>query len=620
MNRLSTGRLYPHGWPANGRHTAIKRGLALLFALFCFQFSTLISQRSTCYAQVPYGYAPSGDVATEDLSALGGNKNEFVQGMVRFDPAADPALVRMRGKKILGVRCYLRADYKQARQKRSAILASTGTPGNIIRTTYADFIEGWNDVLFEEPLIIGEEPIYLGLQAYETIGTPYPLVTYPSATVPQACFVNLAKKVWEEYTDRGTLLIAALMEDDAAADFAATAYAQNTTHPQTVAPDADFTGGLYIHNFSTEPIHTLEIAMQGEGAAEPTLRTIQLAKPLGAYASIVITTRLRSGSAEGTAVNWSASVTSVNGQPSQAGRPGTTPLYVTFDNFLRTPLIEEFTSQRCVACPQMAYFLEKAFHQYPGDYVYVSHHTGFAEDVFTTQPDREIIYIFGGYENEYNPAIMYNRAVFEGENTVIQGIREMSPTPYLEALSIAADMPAMAEVNIAHTGSNVTVSGRVARDLTSQPLYLSCYLVEDGITTQNYPQKGLEPDPTAPADLLEVFRHNGIILHYFNTEAIGDRLTVDETGKYSITYPFVNKQGFGGTRQRLVAFVHKVNKDNLRDNGVLNAAQLILGTDNIQTINKDHQSATAYDLNGRQVNLQQSRKGIYILNGHKVVK
>ena len=194
-------------------------------------------------SQVPYGYAPANPVA-EELSALGGNKNQFVQGLTKFDPAQDPVLQRLKGKEVKGVRCYVRADYKQARQKRSGILASSGKPDNIVRQTYADLSEGWNDVLFDEPFVIGDEAFYLGWQAYETIGTPYPLVAYAKATVPQSCWVNQAKKSWEEYIDRGTLLIFALLDDEAAAEFNNAAYAQNTTHPQTVAPNQDFTGGL----------------------------------------------------------------------------------------------------------------------------------------------------------------------------------------------------------------------------------------------------------------------------------------------------------------------------------------------------------------------------------------
>ena len=592
------------------------------FTLF-FHFSFFIFHLA--FAQVPYGYAPIG-AQPEELSALGSGINGHVQGMVLFDPATDPALGRMKGMTVKGVRCYLRADYKYKRKKWSGILASTGTPDNIVQTTYADLVEGWNDVMFDEPLVIGEEKLFLGIQAYETIGTPYPLVVYGAATVPQSCWVNLNKTSWKEYTDKGTPLIFALLDDEAAELIGQTGYAQNTFHPQTVAPEADFEGGLYVHNFSTEPIQSIEIAMQGEGADTPTLRTIELPEPIPAYGSTVVTTMLRSGKTEGTSVNWTATVTKINGEEAQAGRPGITQLYVTCDNFIRTPLIEEFTSQRCINCPQMAYFLDKALEGYQGDYVYVAHHSGFVEDKFTTQPDREILYVFGGYENEYNPAIMYNRAILEGENQIIQGVRDMSPEPYEQALALAADMPAMAEVNIENTDGQVTVSGRVARDLVGTPLYLSCYLVEDGISTNNYPQLGLD-DEDAPSDLKDVFRHNGVILHYFTTEAIGDLLTTEANGSYSITYPMVEKAGFGGTSRRLVAFVHKVNKNNLYDTYVLNAAEKRLDSedgvasiDNGQLIIDNY----VYDLSGRQIVNRQSTisklpKGIYIKGNKKVV-
>ena len=88
----------------------------------------------------------------------------------------------------------------------------------------------------------------------------------------------------------------------------------------------------------------------------------------------------------------------------------------------------------------MAYFLEKAFEQYDGPYVYISHHSGFHDDAFTSDADRAVVYVFGGYEHEYNPAIMYNRAMLEGEDVIVQGIRDMSPTPYLEALALASNI------------------------------------------------------------------------------------------------------------------------------------------------------------------------------------
>lgn len=608
----------------------------LIATLLLCNFVTLV-----LWSQVPYGYAPAS-IAADDLSALGGNKNQFVQGLVKFSPAQDPVLQRLKGRQVKGVRCYVRADYKQARQKRSGILASEGSPDNLIRQTYADLTEGWNDVLFDEPYVIGDEDFYLGLQAYETIGTPYPLVAYAKATVGQSCYVNQAKKSWEEYADRGTLLVLALLDDDASEAFDHAVFVQNTTHPQTVAPDEDFTGGLYIHNFTPYPVDNIDIAMQGEGAAEPTYKHIDLPQAVEPYGSTVVTTQLRAGTTESTTATWTCWTTNVNKAVAQEARKGVTTLYVTKDNFQRVPIIEEFTSQRCVNCPQMAYYLDKALEQYDGPYVYLSHHSGFREDAFTTDPDREVLFVFGGYENEYNPAIMYNRAVLEGEDVIIQGIRDMSPTPYLEALTEAAQMPAMAEVNIGDEGSQVTVSGRIARDLVGKPLRLSCYLVEDGISTDLYPQTGMD-DADAPADLKEVFRHNGVILHYYNADALGDVISTDAEGHYSVSFPQVEKKGFGGTARRLVALVYKVNKSDLRDNQVLNAAELALTSGISEMENEAAPSLKGwegiYDLQGRKV-LQDNKvtkyqsnqlptlqgeagsrlpKGIYIHNGKKYV-
>ncbi|MBR1732221.1 MAG: hypothetical protein IJ729_00535 [Alloprevotella sp.] len=267
----------------------------------------------------------------------------------------------------------------------------------------------------------------------------------------------------------------------------------------------------------------------------------------------------------------------------------------------------------------MAYYLEKALEEFEGPYIYLSHHSGFREDVFTTAADREIVYLFGGYENEYNPAIMYNRAVLEGESSVIQGVRDMAPTPYTEALLKAAAMPAKAEVSLQREGGEVRVSGRVARDLVDSPLYISVCLVEDGMTATQYYQTGMD-DPDAPADLADVFRHNGVTLHSYNTAPAGDLLAIDaDKGTFSVSYPEVEKKGFGGTGRRLVAVVHKVNKDNLRDNEVLNAAQLDLNATGINSVHTTPATDTAtYDLLGRRVS--HPVKGIYVRNGRKLLR
>jgi hypothetical protein len=123
-----------------------------------------------------------------------------------------------------------------------------------------------------------------------------------------------------------------------------------------------------------------------------------------------------------------------------------------------------------------------------------------------------------------------------------------------------------------------------------------------------------------PADLKEVFRHNGVILHHFNTQPAGDLLTVSATGAYDVYFPAVEREGFGGTERRIVAFVHRMNTAELRDNEVLNAAQIYLTQTPVETPRSIVRPTTLFDLGGRPVAPRNLRSGIYLQGGRKVVR
>lgn len=571
----------------------------------------------------PYSFAPAE--VDEKMVVVGNGQNEFVQVLICLDPVVDDAVARLKGQQIKGVRVYTRADYKQKTQKRSLVMACIGEPDNVTVTKTVNFLKGWNDVLFDEPVTIGDEKIFVGAQVFETAGVPYPFAGFSDASVAQGCWVNLNKTGWSSYKDRGTLYIAALLDADAARPLLArTVYLQECGHPQAVAPDADFEGNLYVHNFSDEVVSNVRMAMLGQGDATATERDVILSAPVPAHGSTVVTMPLHAGVQDGTEMDLSIRAITVNGQEAQKAMPGVTQLFVTADNFIRIPVIEEFTSQRCVNCPQMAYFLEKALDEYTGKFIYVAHHCGFSYDSFTTEPDKALQYIFGGYQNEYNPAIMYNRAVLDGEQTVVLGAKDNAAKPYLEDLKKAASMPASAAVEMEliedATGVGCKVSGRVARDLIQKELYISVYLLEDSITVDNFPQQGLD-DPNAPADLRDVFRHNGVIRHYYTSDAIGDLLAVNADGTYEITFsPAAINADAKKENCRLVVLVHRVNKEQLADNFILNAAQISLsGTVNsIQSVHTSAASDVLYDLQGRRV--VNPRPGIYIQGGKKVIR
>jgi hypothetical protein len=300
------------------------------------------------------------------------------------------------------------------------------------------------------------------------------------------------------------------------------------------------------------------------------------------------------------------------------------------------PLVEEFTSQRCVNCPFMIYFLDRAIHEWRqqgGNVIYVTHHSGFAEDAFTQPVDRELLYLFGGPDT-YNPAVMYDRRVFFGEDVPVHAARVADTTPYSEAIRAVASVAAMAEVNVEAIPNddgtmNVHVYGAVNKGYVNEDirLYLSTYIIEDGISADDYMQQGLD-DETAPSDLKETFRHNGVIRQNLCTRASGDELeiTVGNDCTFDVTFGYVYiDDSWKWENCDIIAFVHRMDKVDMTANYVLNAGsmritQKTLGIkDSSHLLQKGQGEAPLFDLWGRSIDGNTTPPtGLYIKKGKKI--
>lgn len=559
-----------------------------------FVIATMVCTFCVSADVVRYGYAPEIFDETE-MIAQGSGTNGFCAGMICLDPAVDPAVKRLEGHSVKGVRCYFINDYKQSRQNRSMIMCSVGTPDAEPITKICDFVAGWNEIYFDSPITIGADPIYLGLQVYELRGTPYPLVTYGSADISGGCWVNLEKEGWTEYKERGTLMIQAILDDEAASKIDNMVYASVEDSPMVIAPAEFFDAKVFVHNMSGEEISSITLNTIGQGDTEAHVQEVTFETPLAYNEGRMIELPVRAGYEEGAAQWLSLTVSKYDGVDVQQTREGLSTHNVSVDAFERIPLIEEFTSQVCTNCPFMIYYLDMAMEMYDGPLAYVTHHSGFQKDRFTKPMDEDILYLFGS-KALMNPAVMYDRWVPSGESSPIFGAQVAEYTPYLEQIQAAALRPAMASVNIDLNYSKgdrtvgCTISGRVGSGLVSGgiPAYLSVYLVEDGIeVTEEYFQLGLD-DEGAPADIKEKFRHNGVKRHVFNVDGVGDMLTVDNEGNYTVTFdPITMDESWDVENCKILAYVSKVNKDDITDNGVLNANYKHLVETNIVSIDKD---------------------------------
>ena len=552
----------------------MKKILLSLFALFALGAAAQTTSH--------YGFAPD-TLVPEDIQALGTGENAYVAGMICLDPVNNPVVQRLKGQKVTGVRCYLRAAYAQKRQKRTCVMYTTGTPDATPVKTYCDFEEGWNEILFDEPVTIGEEKVYVGLQVYETRGTAYPLVAFAKANVPGGSWINLKSEGWKEYSDRGTLFVQAML-DTPTSVFDRSVYAQATEFPLTIAPASFFDAKVYFHNHSDKAVSSVELSTLGQGDDEPHVQTVTFAEPLAPHAACVLDLKLRSGAETGASQWLSLSVASIDGEQPQATAEGRSVLYITHDAFQRVPLVEEFTSQLCTNCPFMIYYLDQAMEEFDGPVLYVTHHTGYQKDGFTLPMDEDLLYLFGS-DYTYNPAVMYDRRVAKGEVAPVLGANEASTAPYYAAISEAALRPAMARVDVevdknADGQINCRVSGRINAEMASagHNLYLSAYLVEDGLPLDKYFQKGLDAEG-APADIMERFKHNGIKRHVFNTVTTGDLIQLDEENTFEAVYePIQANKDWVWENCRVIAFVHKMDKEDMTQNEVLNAGSNRLGS------------------------------------------
>lgn len=543
--------------------------LTLLFAL-----CALCAKAQT--SPVLYGYSPTSEPGGTDISALGSGENGNVSALICLDPQTDPVMQRLKGKQIIGVRCYLRNAYEQEFDERSFIQLYEGAISGTPTRKYVDFAQGWNTVYFDSPVTIGDEKLYVGMQVLETIKLSYPVVAYSKITVPGSCWIRLGNHdPWSEYTDRGTPLIQAILSDDCADLLNNTAYACVASAPLTIAPSTPTTMQVYVHNLSPEPASQFSLAVQGQG--DEAAHTMTLTAPLAAYDAATVTAQVTPGSEEGASQWLKLNVTAIDGTAAQSALTGETKHYVTKDAYTRIPLIEEFTGQTCTNCPYMAYYLDLAREESGIPHVYVAHHAGYSDDAFTTQADKDLLYLFGD-QGTFNPAVTYNRSYLTGENYAVLGAHnEPSSSNYIDDLTEASEQPAMAKVlvdaDLADGQLTCRVYGQVNRSIAAGtvPVYLTAYVIEDSLTTDIYPQWGLDVDDI-PEEAVKRFRHNGVIRKSLTTNSLGDQLTFDSEANFDVTFPAVSiSDAWNWKNCQVVAFVHYTDESNLRSNTVLNA-------------------------------------------------
>lgn len=612
----------------NHIHSTSVRALRARTLLFG---AAMLCAAPSLFAESYFGFAPL-DPLPESTSAQGSGKNGYAEAAITIDPATNPAAAALNGKKILGVRCFMRADYPQKNKRTSAINIRTGSLSAEPVKNYVNFFEGWNDIMLDEPVTIGEEPIYIGPMVYETSGTPYPFVSAAGGAMPGGYNISLNKGDWQQLSQRGNLLMH-LIIDAEPEELPFAAQAAPCGLPSVAAPESSFSCEVSVHNFSSQPIESAEITTTADYGGYSSSSTVYFDPPLPPYDSRTVETTIPTGKMEDPAVEYSLAVTSLNALATEM-RPSTPfTLHVTSNAYVRIPLIEEFTSMNCVNCPFMAYYLDIAMEEWDKPLVYITRHTGFANDLFTLPFEQELLYLFGT-NGTYNPAIMYDRTLRSESDYSPVYMADPNPSPlaYLEAIEEAASRPAFAKIIVDSENAggkvNCVAHGKIADGIPLDGLYLSAALIENGIPADPpYLQSGVHDAPDdAPEDLAERFRHNGIVRVQFNKEGLGDALTVDpDTREFRVDFgTFDTKPEWKAENCETVAFICRINKEDLSDNYVLNAGgtrwNKFVGDSGVETPVSDRKEVKVNIGPDRRIIVEGDHTSVDVwsLSGHKI--
>lgn len=186
-----------------------------------------------------YGYAPQ-DVDESNMALTGTNSNNFMAVAIRLDAVNDPVWRGLAGSKVVGVRVFLRAEYKQRKKEWSCINIYEGSLDSTPQEKFADFQAGWNEVMFDEPVTISNESLYVGAQVFETIGTPMPFAAFSKAATNCGFYTRSGYDGWQDFSSRGAVLLQAIVETSTPEALSNAAYVSFANAPLTVGPDQLF--------------------------------------------------------------------------------------------------------------------------------------------------------------------------------------------------------------------------------------------------------------------------------------------------------------------------------------------------------------------------------------------
>ena len=508
----------------------------------------------------------------------------------------------VRNKSLTGLRIWLGKDVAAISDDVKIWISKT-LPTDISACEYVQTVpvsslrQGKNEIKLTTPFVFNNTGILVGY-TFTISEKAYPVMS--GGDDAANAFWYRSGDQWKDFKSYGygKLGIQLLLEGDG--------FPNNQATPTDFKPAVVESGKsvyipIKITNGGKDPITCIAYTLSSNGSdsSEQMVQTGSI--PYGTTAKVNV--KFDADTHVGKA-NKTLTITKVNGYPNTAQKKTATGALTTvakLKTWPRNVLIEEFTTESCVYCPEAAEGLAAFLDSNPDKVDRVAlacHHAGFYTDWLTVAASESYTWFYNS-RSIYAPAFMYDRFAWDKNSPVVgrgdyqQYVDARIAEPSYVGITLSADLDSSKEK------INVSVSCERGWDFSTTPTRITLFLTEDNITTETQ----------AAASGTFIHQH---VLRAVN-KTWGNVLNFSDD-KASYNYSFNLDPSWKIDDLKVVAFVSGYDDKDATNCTVENVATVALGqsasaVDEVVADNRIIQ-VSYYDLSGQKVN--KPSKGVYV--------
>lgn len=554
--------------------------------------------------QVWWGYFNESDFAISDNTIGTGSPMALMAAI--YVPANHEELGNAT---IKAIRVYAK-DEVVSSLSDFTVFISQSLPASISAADYKlpvkdAIVGGANDVMLATPYAVNNNGFYVGYYVNSTTGY---FIRTGGTGVENSFFIGNPEieMQWGDYSLQGLgkLALQILVEGGNFKDYSATA---EDFKPTVVGLGNTVNVPVTVKGMGTNTINSLSYTVTADGntTEEKTLDNLTIAYGQKQVVDFPVDAAATVGKHTTT-----ITITKVNGNVNEATKNTATGDITTVETLTTWPrnvLIEEFTTEKCVYCPQAASGLASFLKNYPdlAERVAVAcHHDGYYTDWLTIAASSSYCWFYNDPAGTYAPAFMYDRYAGDDYTPVVS--REANAAGYKKrvedrlAVDSYANIDLSASFNEDKTQINVTADCERGWDFCSTPSRITLFLTEDNIKAHS--QSGATGTFTHQHVLRAVNETWGTVLEWNENKA-------------AYTYTFTLDEAWKKEDLKVVAFISAYDSTDPTACTVENTAVVVPAGEDVDAINdvntKDTTPAAYYNLDGTRLNAP--TKGINIV-------